>query len=85
MGLSDSVLSCLLFIAGLLYLLDPLFVCMHKHACLHLHVCFGKCATKACVALSQFLITITGPLLSTTHADIGSRSRGIESIKIKVT
>lgn len=84
MGLSDSVLSRLLFIAGLLYLLDPLFACMHIHTCLHLHVCFGECATKACEALSQFIITIT-VFLSTRHADIGSRSRGRELIKRKVT
>lgn len=75
MGLSDSVLSCLLFIAGLLYLLDPLYVCMHIHTCLHLHVCFRKCVTKACVALSRFIIAIT-VFLSTRHADIGSSSRG---------
>lgn len=31
MGLSDSVLSCLLFIAGLLYLLDPLSVYTYAH------------------------------------------------------
>ena len=75
MGLSDSVLSCLLFIAGLLYLLDPLYVCMHIHTCLHLHACFRKCVTKACVALSRFIIAIT-VFLSTRHADIGSSSRG---------
>lgn len=63
-GLSYSGLSCLLFIAGLLYLLDPVFVCMHIHTCLHLHVCFGKCATTVCVALIKFIITIT-VLLST--------------------
>lgn len=53
MGLSYSGLSCLLFIAGLLYLLDPVFVCMHIHTCLHLHVCFGKCATTSVCGLDK--------------------------------
>lgn len=83
MGLSDSVLFCLLFIAGLLYLLDPLCVCMHIHSCLHLHACSVKCATEVCVALSQSIIIIT-VLVSTRHADIGPRSQGIEFIMIKV-
>lgn len=79
MGLSDSVLSRLLFIAGLLYLLDPLFVCMHIHTCLHLHAC----APEARVALSQFILTTT-VLPSTRHADIRSRSRGIDKDKTRL-
>lgn len=40
MGLSDSVLSCLLFIAGWCYLLDPLCVCMcvYAHIYTHIHI-----------------------------------------------
>lgn len=44
MGLSDSVLSCLPFIAGLLYLIDPLRVCIYVHA--HTHICVRACRRK---------------------------------------
>lgn len=48
MGLSYSVLSCLLFIAGLLYLLDPVFVCMHIHMLTSTCVLWEVCYNSVC-------------------------------------
>lgn len=53
MGLSDSVLSCLLFIAGLLYLLDPLSVYTHAHTYTYAYVYLRAEGSlqRLCVAL----------------------------------
>lgn len=81
MGLSDSVLSCLLFIAGWCYLLDPLCVCVraHIHSHTHKHTRLGmRCSCSSacvCVAFGGFIIC-PALLLSSRHAAIRCRRQG---------
>lgn len=76
MGLSDSVLSCLPFIAGSLYLIDPLSVCIYSRTDSQIYACTEEVCCS-CVALRHSIICIA-LLLSSRHRDTVSDSEDRE-------
>lgn len=56
-GLSDSVLSRLPFIAGMLYLADPLYGRVHSHTCTYTYKNTGGRLLLLCLAWSHFIIS----------------------------
>lgn len=58
MGLSESVLSCLPFIAGQLYLADPLPACIYMRTHTRTHTCMPACRRKHAAVLCGLAVTV---------------------------
>ena len=75
MGLSESVLSCLPFIAGLPYLVDPLWVCVYMYTYTYTCMPTAESLMLLYMAFSQFIIG-NAFLSDSRHANIWFKRRG---------